>query len=80
MVKFLFTLVILFFVLPAISQPSVRVEIKTLPAYHTSGDDIYIAGSFNGWNPQDANYRFQQTETGNILSASNLMQVLMNTR
>jgi predicted alpha/beta superfamily hydrolase len=64
MVKLLFSLLILFFVLPAISQTSVRVQIKALPAYHTSGDDIYIAGLFNGWNPQDTNYRFQQTEQG----------------
>jgi predicted alpha/beta superfamily hydrolase len=54
----------LFFVLSAISQTSVRLELKTLPGYHASGSDIYIAGSFNGWNPQDKNYRFQRTGNG----------------
>ncbi len=46
------------------AQPIIRLTIDTLPAYHASGSDIYLAGSFNGWNPQDANYRFQRTEKG----------------
>jgi predicted alpha/beta superfamily hydrolase len=46
------------------SQNTVRVEIKSLPSYHPSGSDIYAAGSFNGWNPQDKNYRFQRTDNG----------------
>src|SRR5258706_7967122 len=46
------------------SQTLVRLEIRTLPAYHPSGSDIYVAGSFNGWNPQDKNYRFQKTDKG----------------
>ncbi|HEY6504820.1 MAG TPA: alpha/beta hydrolase-fold protein [Chitinophagaceae bacterium] len=46
------------------AQPTIRFTIVTLPEYHASGSDIYVAGSFNGWNPQDANYRFQRTEKG----------------
>lgn len=46
------------------AQQTVRLEIKALPAYHPSGSDIYLAGSFNGWNPQDKNYRFQRTGQG----------------
>jgi predicted alpha/beta superfamily hydrolase len=46
------------------SQQTVRLEIKTLPAYHASGSDIYLAGSFNGWNPQDKDYRFTKTTGG----------------
>jgi predicted alpha/beta superfamily hydrolase len=48
----------------AMAQNSVRLEIKTLPTYHATGSDIYIAGSFNGWNPQDNKYRFQRTGKG----------------
>jgi predicted alpha/beta superfamily hydrolase len=48
----------------AMSQSTVRLEIRTLPAYHASGSDVYVAGSFNGWNPQDNNYRFQKTDKG----------------
>jgi len=46
------------------SQNPVRLEIKALPAYHPSDAAIYIAGSFNGWNPQDKNYQFQRTDKG----------------
>jgi predicted alpha/beta superfamily hydrolase len=46
------------------SQSTVRLEIKTLPAYHSSGSDIYIAGSFNGWNAQDPKYKFQKNAGG----------------
>src|SRR5258706_10545639 len=46
------------------SQTLVRLEIRTLPAYHPSGSEIYIAGSFNGWNPQDKNYQLQRTGKG----------------
>jgi hypothetical protein len=54
------------------SQNSVRIEIKTLPAYHPSGSDIFIAGSFNGWNPQDKNYRFQRNDKGEYYIDLNL--------
>src|SRR5258705_4867296 len=46
------------------SQNNVRLNIRALPSYHPSGSDIYVAGSFNGWNPQDKNFRFQKTDKG----------------
>jgi predicted alpha/beta superfamily hydrolase len=46
------------------SQNNVRLEIKSLPQYHPSGSDVYAAGSFNGWNPQDQNFKFQKTDKG----------------
>lgn len=54
----------LLFTSSVMAQSSARLEIKTLPTYHAVGSDIYIAGSFNGWNPQDSNYRFRRTEKG----------------
>jgi predicted alpha/beta superfamily hydrolase len=47
-----------------LAQQAVRVEIETLPGYHSVDSDIYIAGSFNGWNPKDDNYRFAKTGKG----------------
>ncbi|MEO7984022.1 MAG: alpha/beta hydrolase-fold protein, partial [Bacteroidota bacterium] len=41
-----------------------RIEIKSLPAYHATGSNIYMAGSFNGWNPQDNAYQFQKNANG----------------
>jgi predicted alpha/beta superfamily hydrolase len=42
-----------------------RFEIISLPAYHASGSSIYIAGSFNGWNPRDENFKFNNDGKGN---------------
>jgi len=67
MLKPFLAIATLLFGLSVMSQNTVRLEIKTLPAYHSSGSDIYIAGSFNGWNPQDNNYRFQKTGKGTII-------------
>lgn len=49
----------------AIAQNSIHLQIKSLPPYHPSGSNIYAAGSFNGWNPQDENYKFQHDNNGN---------------
>ena len=47
------------------AQNTIHLQIKSLPVYHPSGSDIYAAGSFNGWNPQDENYKFQHDKEGN---------------
>ena len=44
---------------------SIILKIDSLPKYHSSGSDIYVAGSFNGWNPGDADYKFQKDAKGN---------------
>ncbi len=46
------------------AQHTIVIKIDSLPQYHSAGSDIYIAGSFNGWNAQDANYRFQKNASG----------------
>lgn len=50
--------------LTASSQHTLRLFIGSLPEYHSSDSSLYMAGSFNGWNPQDKNYRFQKDEKG----------------
>ncbi|MGZ8559588.1 MAG: alpha/beta hydrolase-fold protein [Chitinophagaceae bacterium] len=47
------------------AQSTIRLEIDSLPHYHPSGSNIYAAGSFSGWNPQDENYKFQHDKNGN---------------
>lgn len=64
MVKLSFLLTALLFTTITMSQHLVRFNIKTLPSYHSSGSDIYAAGSFNGWNPQDSNYKFHSDSNG----------------
>ena len=46
------------------AQNTIHLQITSLPLYHPSGSDIYAAGSFNGWNPQDDNYKFQHDNNG----------------
>ena len=55
-------LIIAAFVMP---QSTVRLKIKSLPAYHPSGSNIYAAGCFNGWNPGDDIHKFQHDRDGN---------------
>jgi predicted alpha/beta superfamily hydrolase len=47
------------------AQNTIHLQITSLPPYHPSGSNIYAAGSFNGWNPQDENYKFQHDNSGN---------------
>lgn len=54
-------LLLLFFVLltgtVAHAQNTVRIELSS-SAPVNPGDTLYLAGSFNGWNPSDPKYRF----------------------
>ena len=62
------TVVFSFFILMSfglIAQNKIRFEIRSLPSYHSSNSEIYLAGSFNGWNPQDNNFKFSKDEKGN---------------
>lgn len=45
-------------------QYYVHLELKTLPPNHPSAAAIYIAGSFNGWNPQNEDYKFKKDDKG----------------
>jgi len=56
--------------LPVLSQQKVRIEINSLPANTPVASNIYIAGSFNGWNPQNRSYLFQKTDKGYMLELS----------
>lgn len=53
------------------SQHTVRFLISSLPQ-KSSPDSIYIAGSFNTWNPGDNSYRFQKDATGNYFFETSL--------
>lgn len=49
------------------AQHTIKLEIKSLPSNHSYKDFIYAAGSFNGWNPQDAQCKFQKDDKGNYV-------------
>jgi predicted alpha/beta superfamily hydrolase len=50
-----------------IAQSIVQIHLKEIPPYHPAGSDVFAAGSFNGWNPADVNYKFQKKENGELL-------------
>lgn len=49
------------------AQKDVLFTIKELPAFHPQGSNIYLAGSFNGWNPADDNYKFSRNDDGQYI-------------
>jgi predicted alpha/beta superfamily hydrolase len=59
-------------VLSSFCQHRVQFIITSLPGYHPSDSILYIAGSFNGWNPADKNYQFQKDAGGNYFFETRL--------
>ncbi|HRO71623.1 MAG TPA: glycogen-binding domain-containing protein, partial [Chitinophagaceae bacterium] len=64
MQKLRLTILFSFCILTAMAQHKTTLRIKSLPAFHPSGSNIYLAGSFNGWNPQDKNFMFRRDSAG----------------
>jgi len=53
--------------LSSYSQHSVSFVISSLAVKNPSDGDLFLAGSFNGWNPNDKNYHFQKNDKGNYV-------------
>src|SRR6476620_9143251 len=53
-------------VLLSYSQHFVRFIISSVPVRNLHDSNLFIAGSFNGWNPQDKNYHFQKNENARL--------------
>ena len=45
-------------------QNNVRLVIKSSPPYQPSNSEIYLAGTCNGWNPNDKIFRFSKNDSG----------------
>lgn len=60
--SFALALCILFGPLLLTGQYRVRFLFKRLPTYHRPTDTIFLAGSFNRWNPHDANLALVRTD------------------
>jgi predicted alpha/beta superfamily hydrolase len=50
----------------------VRFIVSSFPTRNLSDSNLFLAGSFNGWNPRDKNYRFQKNEKGDYLLGAKL--------
>jgi predicted alpha/beta superfamily hydrolase len=68
--KTIFFQVALLITLCVASQQKIRIELNALPANNPANSSIFIAGSFNGWNPQNKNFQFQKNEKGYFLELS----------
>jgi predicted alpha/beta superfamily hydrolase len=68
--KIIFFQVVLLITLSVASQQKIRIEINTLPSNNPVNSSIFIAGSFNSWNPQNKNFQFQKNEKGYFLELS----------
>ena len=60
---FLFLFAALSSVSIAEAQYTVHFEIDAVPASHAN-DALYLAGSFNEWNPALTDYQFTKTADG----------------
>lgn len=63
-------LIVLLIALSVASQQKIRIKINSLPVNSPANSSIFIAGSFNSWNPQNKNYQFQKDEKGYFLEFS----------
>lgn len=60
--KFITVAIALLFASFLNAQSTVRFEIKSLPGYWVGDNNLYVAGSFNNWNPQNENYKFSRID------------------
>jgi predicted alpha/beta superfamily hydrolase len=60
----LFFVWLLLMSMTAAGQQQIRLVVTAQPDQHRN-EALYIAGSFNGWNPASAQYKMQQNENGN---------------
>jgi predicted alpha/beta superfamily hydrolase len=58
------------FILFLSAQQKIRIEINSLPVNDPANSSIFIAGSFNGWNPQNNSYKFQKSDKGYFIELS----------
>lgn len=64
MIRLIIILPCVFFSILSTAQKTIILDITSLPAYHSPGESIYAAGTFNGWNPKDEKYKFRIDSAG----------------
>jgi predicted alpha/beta superfamily hydrolase len=47
------------------AQHSIHIKLSPLSG-KTAAEEVYVAGSFNGWNPKDETFRLRKDEKGNF--------------
>lgn len=62
--KTILTLSLLIFFSTALFAAQVTMIVNSIPENTPPGDNIYVAGSFNGWNPGDPSFMLQENANG----------------
>ena len=57
-------IIIILMTFPQLVLPQVTFRLDSIPAYTGPEDFIYIAGTFNNWNPGDVSYRLTKDTEG----------------
>jgi hypothetical protein len=68
--KIILSFTFFFITISLAAQFKIRLELESLPVNTPPGSVLFIAGSFNNWNPQHKNYQFQNNEKGYFLELS----------
>lgn len=64
MIRYCLPVITLAFSSVAMAQSTTRLQLKEANTNLTPEYTYYLAGSFNGWNPADSNYRFKMDNNG----------------
>ena len=64
-----FLIVLIFFSLH-INGQTIRFEIRSVPSGYPADSTVYLAGSFNNWEPKNENYRFKREPYGFSLNVT----------
>lgn len=62
MKKLFFTILTVMLVYVSFCQYNIRLVVTNIAT--KSGDDVYVSGNFNNWNPRDANYKLKPFAAG----------------
>jgi predicted alpha/beta superfamily hydrolase len=56
------------------AQYNLQLSTFMLPENHPSNEDIYLAGTFNSWNPKDEKFKLQKSSTGAYFISVNVKE------
>lgn len=56
MKTFVFVIICALMAFPCFSQQNILLLLTDLPDHHPDSSSVYVAGSFNGWNPADPSF------------------------
>jgi len=68
--KIVASFIIVLIILPVAAQQKVRIAINSVPGNTPANSNLFIAGNFNSWNPQNTSFQFQKSDKGYFIELS----------